>query len=80
LTVEFSVDVELDATRLRCPMPLLKLKQQLNRMSVGQCIRVRATDKGSVRDFAAFLGQVGHRMLEQAEISDEFVFIIQKES
>ena len=72
-------DVELDARGLACPMPLLKLKQNLNRMEAGQVIRVLTTDAGSVRDFAAFLRQVSSELLEQTENDKgEYCFLIKK--
>lgn len=46
-------------------MPLLKLKQQLNRMAAGECISVETTDGGSVPDFDAFCHQAGHQILAQ---------------
>jgi tRNA 2-thiouridine synthesizing protein A len=68
----------LDARGMRCPMPLLKLKQALNGMVAGEVIEVRTTDAGSVRDFQAFLRQGGHelQLLEQGE--SEFFFRIRK--
>jgi len=72
------IDIELDATGLHCPMPLLKLKQQLNKMTIGQVIKIKTTDGGSVKDFATFIDQVGHELLRQEERSGEFVFIIKK--
>ncbi|MEE2732776.1 MAG: sulfurtransferase TusA family protein [Pseudomonadota bacterium] len=70
--------VELDARGLNCPMPLLKLKQQLNRMSGGQQICVLTTDPGSVGDFTAFVGLAGHKIHEQSEQNGEYLFIIEK--
>ena len=52
--------VEVDATGLACPMPLLLAKRALNAMQVGQRLRVLATDQGSVRDFRVFAEQSGH--------------------
>ena len=49
-------DLALDLSGLTCPMPLLKAKQALNRMPVGQVLMVTATDPASERDF-----QVWHR-------------------
>ena len=49
-----SVDRLLDTKGLNCPMPLLKAKQALNRMDVGQILEVISTDQGSVRDFQVF--------------------------
>lgn len=69
---------ELDARRLRCPMPLLKLKQALHGMAGTEVIEVWTTDPGSVRDFQAFLRQGGHELLEMREGEAEFFFRIRK--
>ena len=70
--------VELDATGLECPMPLLKAKRALNAMSSGQQLRVRATDKGSVRDFRVFSEQSGHELLSSEEVDGIFVHLLRK--
>ncbi len=70
---------QLDARGLRCPMPLLKLKQALHGMAVGERIEVLTTDPGSVRDFQAFLRQGGHELLDMQEGEKEFVFRIRKQ-
>lgn len=71
-------DVELDARGLECPMPLLKAKQALNRMQCGECLQVRATDPGSVRDFRVFCEQSGHLLLLSETSGDEFLYRLQK--
>lgn len=77
--LDIDIDVELDASGLQCPMPLLKLKQQLNKMQKSQVIRVTTTDAGSVRDFGAFVNQVGHTLLLQEEGEERIIFVIRKE-
>jgi tRNA 2-thiouridine synthesizing protein A len=47
----------LDARGLRCPMPLLKLKQALHGLAVDDVLSVSTTDPVSQRDFVVFLGQ-----------------------
>jgi tRNA 2-thiouridine synthesizing protein A len=66
--------VELDATGLDCPMPLLKAKRALNGMAAGERLRVLATDQGSVRDFHVFAEQSGNLLLA-SEQTDEGVYI-----
>lgn len=73
------IDVELDARELHCPMPLLKLKQQLNRMQVGEVIRVFTTDSGSVKDFDTFVRQARHVMHDFVQNQQEFCFVIEKQ-
>lgn len=70
--------VQLDARNLQCPLPLLKLKQQLNRMQPGDCIRVLTTDAGSVRDIGTFVRQAGHRLHDSGDENGEFHFLIEK--
>ena len=70
--------VELDAIGLDCPMPLLKAKRALNAMTVGQQLLVRATDKGSVRDFRVFAEQSGHLLLSSEEIDGVYTHVLQK--
>lgn len=66
----------LDASGLRCPMPLLKTKLELNAMTEGQQLEVVATDAGSARDIPAYLGMSCHRLISQSEHHGEFRFVI----
>lgn len=70
--------VELDATGLLCPMPLLKAKRALNAMASGEKLRVTATDQGSVRDFQVFAEQSGHTLLATDESEGVYVHVLQK--
>lgn len=69
---------ELDAKGLLCPMPLLKAKRALNAMNAGECLRILATDQGSVRDFQVFAEQSGHRLLDSKESGGIYIHLIQK--
>lgn len=71
-------DAEVNAKGERCPMPLLRAKQQLNRMRTGQCLRIEATDAGSLRDFRAFAQMAGHQLLEDHIEPDVFVYFLIK--
>lgn len=73
-----SVDAELDASGLHCPLPILKAKRALAALAGGQVLRVIATDPGSVRDFEAFSRQVGHTLLESSASDGRYVFVIRK--
>ncbi len=70
--------VVVDASGLTCPLPLLKAKQALNKMTAGQQLRVIATDQGSVRDFQVFAEQSGHRLLLSEQHDDSFEYLLQK--
>lgn len=70
--------IELDASRLNCPLPILRAKKVLNTMEEGQLLRVVATDPGSVKDFDAFTRQTGHDLLESLEQGGKYEFLIKK--
>ena len=70
--------VEVDATGLACPMPLLKAKRALNTMLPGQQLRVLATDQSSVRDFHVFAEQSGHQLLASDEVEGIYTYLIEK--
>jgi tRNA 2-thiouridine synthesizing protein A len=73
-----TVDRELDARGLNCPLPILRTKKSLNEMISGQILRVLATDPGSVRDFQAFSRQTGHELLASNAEDGQFVFVLKK--
>jgi len=73
-----TVDRELDARGLNCPLPILRTKKSLNEMLSGQILRVLATDPGSVRDFQAFSRQTGHELLASSAEDGQFVFVLKK--
>jgi tRNA 2-thiouridine synthesizing protein A len=70
-----TIDREVDARGLNCPLPILRTKKALNDMTSGQTIRVTATDPASVRDFEAFARQTGNRLVEQGEADGAFWFV-----
>lgn len=75
----FAADQRLDARGLSCPLPLLKAKQALNKMSSGQILQVLATDAGSQRDFKRFCELAGHDLLESSIEDHEFHYWLRKE-
>lgn len=68
--------LELDATGLRCPLPLLKTRQAMRQLAPGHLLLVRATDSGARRDIPAYLRQSGHQLVRMLEQGDEFHFLI----
>ncbi len=46
-----TVTRELDVTGLKCPMPLVKARQEIASLAIGDVLKVISTDRGSVKDF-----------------------------
>lgn len=60
-------DVVIDARSLRCPLPLLRLRQALREAKINQLLELQATDAGSVRDVAAYARLSGNTLEAFAE-------------
>ena len=55
--------IKVDACGIQCPGPILKLKQAMDALAVGQQLEVRATDAGFPRDAEAWCRTTGHKFL-----------------
>ncbi|MCC1496461.1 sulfurtransferase TusA family protein [Alcanivorax sp. 1008] len=73
---DLKVDMTLDVTGLRCPMPLLKARQQLRAMPAHALLLVRADDPGARRDIPAWLGQADHELVHFADQDGVYEFFI----
>ena len=72
------IDLERDTRGLNCPLPILKAKKALTPMQTGQLLKVVSTDKGSLRDFAAFAKQTGNELVLQETIGSDFVHVLKR--
>lgn len=57
--------VEVDASGLKCPLPILRAKKALAQMASGDILKVVTTDPHAARDFQAFCEQTGNALLAQ---------------
>ncbi|HEX9275747.1 MAG TPA: sulfurtransferase TusA family protein [Casimicrobiaceae bacterium] len=73
-----SIDREVDARGLNCPLPILRTKKALNDMKSGQVLRILATDPSALRDFEAFAKQTGNELLQHVEQDGVFSFLVRR--
>lgn len=73
-------DVELDGRGLRCPLPLLRTKDLLRKLTPGDVLRVVADDPQAPRDFEVFANRGGHDLVAQAHEGGVFIFYIRRGS
>lgn len=75
-----AVNLEVDARQLACPLPLLKAKQGLRNVAVGELVRVLATDAGSLKDFVSFAQLTGQSLEGFCAQDGNYCFVIRKQS
>ncbi|PCJ33114.1 MAG: sulfurtransferase TusA [Moraxellaceae bacterium] len=70
----------LDAINLLCPEPVMMLHNKVRDMAVGEVLKVVATDPSTTRDIPKFCAFLGHELLSQEEVDDQFIYFIKKGS
>ena len=69
---------KLDTLGLYCPEPIMMLHSKVAEMDVGEKIQVIASDPATQRDIPKFCKFLGHDLVSQEEIDQQFFYIIQK--
>jgi TusA-related sulfurtransferase len=75
---EALVELTIDATGLRCPLPLLRAKQALRSLPDGALLEVITNDSASKRDFQAYAKISGHGLERCSEQAGEFTYWLRK--
>jgi len=73
-----TIDQQVDARGLACPMPIVKTATAIRGLASGATLEVLATDPGSVKDFAAWSRSTGHELLESSQEESVYRFLIRK--
>ena len=73
-----TADVELNLTGLKCPLPVLKARRQINQMESRSVLKVTADDPAAPLDFEHFCHTGGHDLLSSTEQAGIFTFHIAK--
>jgi tRNA 2-thiouridine synthesizing protein A len=74
--VEF--DIEVDASGLHCPLPLLRLKKALMEMDSGGIVKIIATDPAAHLDIGVYSDQSGHKIIDFVRHAEQQIFYIRK--
>ncbi|MGZ5049714.1 MAG: sulfurtransferase TusA family protein [Methylobacter sp.] len=74
--IEFNL--ELDASGLNCPLPLLRLKKALMEVASGEVVKVIATDPAAHLDFGVYSDQSGHQIIQLIREADRQIFYVKK--
>ncbi|MHC5268570.1 CoA-disulfide reductase [Enterococcus sp. LJL98] len=70
--------VEIDACGLQCPGPILKVKQEIDKMADGQQLKILASDFGFSADIAAWCENTGNTLISSDLKNNQVVALIEK--
>jgi tRNA 2-thiouridine synthesizing protein A len=67
----------LDARRLLCPLPVIRVQERVAALRPGARLRVVATDPGALQDIPAWCRINGHRVLESFSRDHEHFVLLE---
>lgn len=71
-------DRTLDCVGLFCPMPILKTRETMKSMTVGQLLEMLSDDPASEADLKSWTGRTGHDLLSIERHGAVFRFVLRK--
>jgi tRNA 2-thiouridine synthesizing protein A len=73
-----SADLEVDARRLRCPIPVIRLGAAMKDLPTGSLVRLLATDPAARSDVAAFCRLRGHELVETVDEPEHTAYLVRR--
>ena len=68
--------IELDARRLLCPLPVIKTQNKVAELSSGDILTEICTDPGALSDIPAWARIHGHQIVKSVEKDDEIIITV----
>ncbi len=67
----------LDARRLLCPLPVIRVQQAIEQLSAGDTLTVYCTDPGALHDVPAWVRIHGHTLLNAYTEGRDYIISLQ---
>ncbi len=71
-------DRKLDCLGLFCPMPVLKTRDAMRQMAVGQVLEMTSDDPASEADMMSWAARTGHDLLDIDRDGTTYRFLLRK--
>jgi len=68
----------LDCIGLYCPMPVIRTKQEIDKLAVGETLEVLADDPAAEEDLKAWAKRTGQKIVEIEKTNEGLRFLIKK--
>jgi tRNA 2-thiouridine synthesizing protein A len=76
--MRIAADRKLDCLGLFCPMPVLKTRDAMKQMAVGQVLEMTSDDPASEADMTSWVARTGHELLEVDKDGGVYRFLLRK--
>ena len=68
----------LECIGLYCPVPVMRTKEEIDKLAVGEILEVLADDPAAEEDLKAWAKRTGQKILEIEKTSEGMRFLIRK--
>jgi tRNA 2-thiouridine synthesizing protein A len=75
---DITADAVLDCIGLYCPVPIAQTREEIDRIEIGQVLKVLADDPAAEEDIPRWAKRTGHEILGQHREGTILTFYIQK--
>ncbi len=76
---DIAPDAELDCVGYYCPMPIAMTKEEIDKLEVGQVLKVEADDPAAEEDIMRWAKRVGQEILKFEKVGSVMTFFIKKQ-
>ena len=73
-----TADAELDCVGFYCPMPIAMTKEEIDKIEVGQILKVEADDPAAEEDIKRWAKRTGHKILKFGKEGNIITFFIKR--
>jgi TusA-related sulfurtransferase len=73
-----NVDRQIDCTGLFCPMPIVKTREAIREMTVGQILEMSSDDPASDADMKVWAERSGHKLIGVSREGAVYRFLVRK--
>jgi len=73
-----NVDRQIDCIGLFCPMPIVKTREAIREMTVGQVLEMSSDDPASDADMKVWVERSGHEMIGVSREGAVYRFLVRK--
>jgi tRNA 2-thiouridine synthesizing protein A len=71
-------DKRIDCIGLFCPLPVVKTREALRAMGIGQVLEVLADDPAAEADMRTWAARAGHQLVELSRLGSVYRFLVRK--
>lgn len=75
---DIKADLELDLRGLLCPLPMVRVSQNINKVPVGGIIKAVATDPGSLADIPSWARTTGNEVVKTERANKDIIFYVKR--